>query len=195
MRARLANFVGCALLAVGCASTQMTSAWKNPTYLGAAPRKVLVVAVVGPPSVRSSLEEQLAGQLNSDRIEAVPLVHADASGATPNIDSVERALRQGSFDGLLIARGIGVSERESYAPGYPGWDGHWGPYGPTPTYIVLTPQAHIESSLFDMRANGQLIWTGSAATLATGGDGAYISDADIAKYASVVISELKRAIG
>ncbi len=148
------------LLAIGCSSTSVKDAWKNPIAAQEpTPKKVLVVAVVPSESTRISLEQALATKLEEKGVVAIP-----SSSLIPsenlNEDAIKAAASGQQFDGVLVSRFAGLQEDVTYDPGY---DYYFDGYGPSagPSYSV-SEQALMRTTLFGR--NGQTRWTATTET-------------------------------
>ena len=121
-----------AALAGGCATTQLTSVYRDPELARVPFAKVLVVFQHSDPQLRRRLELAMAGQI----AHSVP-AHAIFSDSEVRDEAVVRArLREQGFDSTVIMRLTGVEREVTYVPGsvYPmpayyrdPW-GYWG-YG------------------------------------------------------------------
>src|SRR5436190_3336872 len=102
---------GLAIAAMGasCASTEMTSSWTDPTARGAALSKVAVVCLTKDPGLRRMAEDTAASQLQG--AQAIPSYQVLGDTDLRNRDSVKNMLATAGFDGVLIMRLAGVTER------------------------------------------------------------------------------------
>jgi hypothetical protein len=121
-----------AALAGGCASTQITSVYRDPD-LGRVPfRKVLVVFQHQDAQLRRALERRMAAEIAN----AVPAHAIFSDEEVREVERVRSRLRQEGFDSTVIMRLTGVEREVSYVPGrlyaapayYRDMWGYWG-YG------------------------------------------------------------------
>lgn len=197
MRKRIVGLLGCLLLAAGCASTQMTATWRNPTYAGAPPRKVLVVGLIPDQALNHQVEQQLAARLAGENIQAAPLFAYLPAGARAGKDQILDVARRNGFDSIIVSRFKGTTVSASYAaPGPWGFNDYWSAYGYGPGYyggygagyVAPPPEEQMETSLFEVRT-GVLIWTGSSATFPSGD-----ANADVSQFVSTVIDNLNKQV-
>jgi hypothetical protein len=156
-----------------------------------------VVAFVPSQATREQVQSQLAAKLRQAEVEAVPITQVVPPGTSLTRENIEQALRQGGFDGLLISRYKRTTENVNYVPGAAwDWGGYYSLYGPYAAgYWTVTPQAQMETSLFDARGEkGALIWSGTSATAESGAGGSTISNQDIAHYAAVIVGRLNKDV-
>jgi hypothetical protein len=185
-----------AVLSAGCASTQISTTWRNPAYADRAPRKVLVAAEIPTAAARHQLEQQLSQQLREKGVAAVPFTTFDTSGGKPDSAAIEKAARAGGFDGVVMSRMIGVTQHYSYSPGGYGGYGWYGyGYGYGLGYVDLVEAAHIETNLYSLRqARPELVWSGSSSTVSSGANGTALSRRDIDHYTKVIATRLTRDV-
>src|SRR5690349_12248562 len=91
-----------AFVCIGCASTNMTGVWKDPSAQSAQLKKVLVVALVPRVTSRNNLEEHLAAELRQSGVQVVPslqLIPAEKDLTKENVKSV---VEQNGFDAVLV---------------------------------------------------------------------------------------------
>ena len=102
-----------AALAGGCATTQLTSVYRDPDLARVPFNKVLVVFQHRDPQLRARLELAMAGQIAN----AVP-AHAIFSDEEVRDEKQVRArLREQGFDSTVIMRLTAVEREVSYVPG------------------------------------------------------------------------------
>lgn len=159
-----------AALLGGCASTQITSAWKDPD-LGRLPfRKVLVVFQHSDPELRMRLERSMAAEIPA----SVP-AHAIFSDAeVRDIEAVKKRVRAEGFDSAVIMRIVGVDREVSYVPGrlysvpafYHGFYGYWG-YGwrtvYDPGYMRSDRIVTISTNVYSV-TDDKLVWASQSET-------------------------------
>jgi hypothetical protein len=198
MRRQTGVLAGILFMAAGCASTQLATTWKDPSYSGALPKKVLVVAFVPSQTTQEEIQTQLAAKLRDANVQAIPVSQYVTPGTTVSRDTLDRVIKEGHFDGLMVSRYRRTTETVNYVPGAAwDWGGYYSLYGPyAPGYWSVTPQVHMETSLFDATKgeNGHLIWSGTSATTESGANGTSISNKDIAHYAAVIVGRLHKDI-
>ena len=121
-----------AALAGGCASTELTSVYRDPQLANVPFRKVLVVFQHPDPALRQALERRMAAEIAN----AVPSHALFSDEDVRDVDRVRARLRSEGFDSTVIMRLTGVEREVSYVPGrvyaapayYRSMWGYWG-YG------------------------------------------------------------------
>lgn len=154
-------------LAAGCASTQLTSVWRDP---GLAPQqfsKVVGIALSQDTTLRRVAEDEF--------VRAVGPAHAVAGYAVIPDDEVqdkERArarLLAAGFDAAVVFRLVGVDERKTWVPPtyYGGLYGYWGWAAPMvyePGYLVTDRIVQVESNLYAVQGE-RLVWSAHSETI------------------------------
>src|SRR5262245_31605513 len=105
--------LGLALALVGCASTEMTSTWTDPSAKGASLSKAAVIALVKDPGLRRMAEDTAAAQLQG--AQAVPSYRVLGDVDLKNRDAVRAKLMEQGFQGVLAMRLAGVTQQVSPA--------------------------------------------------------------------------------
>lgn len=159
-----------AALLGGCASTQITSAWKDPDLARLPFKKVLVVFQHSDAELRMRLERSMAAEIPN----SVP-AHAIFSDAeVRDIAAVKARVRAEGFDSAVIMRIVGVDREVSYVPGrlysvpafYHGFYGYWG-YGwrtvYDPGYMRSDRIVHISTNVYGV-AEDKLVWASQSET-------------------------------
>jgi hypothetical protein len=152
---------GFALAAGACASTQMTSTWKDPNAAGAQLSKVAVVAMAKDQGVRRMAEDDMASKIGSRVTPSYKVLEG--------IDLKDRAavkakLAHEGFDGVLVLRMAGVTEQVTPGMGpYGTFGGYYdyaygAAYGPEVDTLV-----HVVSSLYRL-PDEKMIWSGASQT-------------------------------
>ena len=159
-----------AALLGGCASTQITSAWKDPDLARLPFRKVLVVFQHSDAELRMRLERSMAAEIPNP----VP-AHAIFSDAeVRDTEAVKGRVRAEGFDSAVIMRIVGVDREVSYVPGrlyavpgfYHGFYGYWG-YGwrtvYDPGYMRSDRVVTISTNVYGV-AEDKLVWASQSET-------------------------------
>ncbi len=160
-----------------CAPTSLIDSWRNPNLTGRRYQKVLVVSITKSENTRRVFEDVLSAELGQRGIAAVPGYTLIAKEEKATKETMEKAVKASSAEGVLTIQTIKVEQQAGYQPGYiesypnfwyppafPAWN-LYGYYGSTTYYEPPTAYmyevATIQANLFDV-ASGKLIW---AATL------------------------------
>ncbi len=190
-----------AVLIASCATTEVTSVWKDESYHGK-PHKVLVQAVLKKPVNRRIVEDEFVRRFRSSGIEAMAAYRVLPGEELATEKALAQQLKAGGFDTLLLMRLTGTKEEQHIVPGtvtqqpvypaapqYGGWPGYYGT-GYTavysPAYTVEERYAVAETSLYDTHTE-KLIWTATSETLISGN-----SQEQIKAYVRVMMDSLRK---
>jgi hypothetical protein len=159
------------LVGAGCASTTLTSVWRDPSYKGAPLRRVLVMGISEETGIRRIFEDEFSAKLRSVGVEAVPsytLIPRDGPAERAVLDA---AIEKAGAQGVLITRLLRIERRTNYAPGYVwgvpavGYYRNFHGYYSSAWVHYAPPQAYdydivaLETNLWSPR-QGELIWSG-----------------------------------
>jgi hypothetical protein len=187
-------FVPIAVLLTACATTQVTSVWKDPSY-ETRPARIMVVGVARNPLNRRLFEDEFVKQLKSRGTDAIASYTVVPDEKQADQEAIARKVAELGADAILITRLVSKKIEQVYVPGtvyypppyYGRWPDYYG-YGYrylyTPGYIANDEYAVIETNLYDAKSN-KLIW---AATSETG-----ITDSNqnlIQTYISVMVNNM-----
>jgi len=157
----------------GCASTQLTDIWQDPTYAGSPLRSIMVIGVTRQTTVRRIFEDEFTRQLSARGIRAVQsymLIPEDGEVAK---ERLAEAVTASGVQGILITRWVKVERMTNVYPG-----GYWGPpcvgfygcyssawigfYDPPQvyTYDVVTTEINLLAA-----AANKLVWSGTSESL------------------------------
>jgi hypothetical protein len=198
---RIAQWMGLALvlLVAACASTSVTSAWKDPAYKGPGFRKLLVVGATDSPSNRRVFEDAFASALRAAGVEAVASYTVIAQDGKKIDESLLKdTVRRLGLDGVVMTRLVRMDKQTVYTPGY-AWGvpavgyrnslyGYysvaWSPYA-RPAEVREYESAVLETTLWNA-ADNTLVWTATTSTFAPESVKSATED-----FSKVVIEELK----
>lgn len=170
---RLALLAFAALLAAmlgGCATTQVTSAWKDPDFPRARFDKVLVAFQNADPALRRVLEDEMARHIPN----AVPAHALFSEAEIRDVERVKLRVREQGFDSAVVMRVVTVDREVTYSPArmyvvpgyYRGFYGYWR-YGwgtvYDPGYLRTDRIVHIATNVYDVRAD-KLVWASQSET-------------------------------
>lgn len=167
-------------VATGCASTTLTSVWRDSSYSGGRFQTLLVMGISKEAGIRRIFEDEFSAKLRSAGVIAIPgytLIPQD--GQVPRA-VVDAAIVKAGADGVLVTRLLQIERRTEYAPGYPravpavgyrrNFYGYYGStWGPTP--YAATPQRFdydvvaLETNLWRSEG-GELVWSGTTQSFA-----------------------------
>jgi hypothetical protein len=101
-----------AAIAGGCASTRITSEWKDESLARLPLRKVLVVFQTADPGLRRILEDEMAREFPN----AVPSYSVVRDNEVRDIDRVKARVRELGFDAMAIMRVVADEKQQTYIP-------------------------------------------------------------------------------
>jgi hypothetical protein len=104
-----------AVLIASCATTEVTSVWKDESYQGR-PHKVLIQAVLKNPVNRRIVEDEFVRRFRSSGIEAVSAYNVLPGDELATKEALEQQLKAGGFDTLLLMRLTGTREEQHIVP-------------------------------------------------------------------------------
>jgi hypothetical protein len=115
----------------GCATLNISSQWKDPSWQGPPAADVLVIGIASSDSTRRVFEDTFVAQLQQAG------VHATASYTQIGPDDTEQRLDQliksSGAEAILVTRVVSMQQRINVTPGTPtrgpGWGGPWGSPG------------------------------------------------------------------
>lgn len=173
--------VGICLVTVlaGCATTQITATWKEPTYQGP-PRKTMVIGMAKQPVNRRVFEDEFVRQLKlrgTDAFASYTVLPETLESDHAAINTV--VLKLGA-DTMLISRLESEKTKRTYIPGsyesMPGYYGRWSHYYGygynamyTPGYVAEEEYAIAETNLYDVKGD-KLLWSAASETVIKGSD-------------------------
>jgi len=168
-----------AMLLTACASTQINSVWKDPSYQ-ARPAKIMVVAVAKNPINRRIFEDEFVQQLKSRGTDAIASYTVLPDKQQGDQEAIAKKVAELGADTVLITRLVSKKTVHVYVPGttyypppfYGSWPDYYGygyRYMYTPGYIVDDEYAVIETNLYEAKSD-KLIWAASSETGINGSD-------------------------
>jgi hypothetical protein len=180
---RVFNTISLAILTAfiisGCATTEVTSAWKDPTYIGQ-PRKVMVILVAKKSSNKRIFEDEFVLKLKAHGVDAFAsyTVMTQKDQGDPAV--IAAKLKEQDADAVLISRLVSkktvkyeVPASVYYPPSSYGncWDylGYCSQAVFSPGYTAEDDYALMEINLYDARS-GKLFWAVASETLLMGTD-------------------------
>lgn len=183
MKKQLFNTFGftllCALLFTACATTTLTSVWKEQSYQGQ-PSKIMVIGVAKKKINRRIFEDEFVRQLKSRGTDAVASYTVLTEEKLGNHKAVAAKMKAYATDAVLITRLVSKKTVQTYVPGkvyhppekYGSWRDYYG-YGAdevyTPGYMVEDEFALMESNLYSA-GNDKLIWAATSEAELMGSD-------------------------
>ena len=173
LRNPLVYLVPIAMLLSACASTQLTSVWKDPSY-HTRPAKILVIGMARSPLNRRLFEDEFVRQLKSRGTDAIASYTVLPDEQQGNQADIAKKVTELGADTVLITRLVSKKVVQVYVPGtpyypppfYDTWPNYY-VYGYrymyTPGYVTNDEYAVIETNLYDAKTD-KLIWAASSET-------------------------------
>jgi hypothetical protein len=179
LRNPLFCLVSAVLLLSACASTQLTSVWKDPSYQ-IRPARILVIGVAKSPLNRRLFEDEFVRQLKSRGTDAIASYTVLPDAQQGDQAAIAKKVAELGADTVLIIRLVSKKVVQTYVQGTPyypppfynNWPNYYAygyKYMYRPDYIAKDECAVIETNLYDARID-QLIWAASSETGISGSE-------------------------
>jgi len=192
--AQVSLFLLVAMLVSACATTQLTSVWKDPAYQ-THPNKIMVIGVAKNPLNRRLFEDEFVQQLKARGTDAIASYTVLPDAQQNDQPTIAKKVAELGADTVLITRMVSKKVVQVYVPGtpyfpppyYDTWPNYYGygyRYMYTPGYIANDEYAVIETNLYEAKTD-KLIWAASSET--------GISDSDpylIKSYIEVMVNNM-----
>lgn len=107
----------CILMAGGCASTKLTSVWRDPSYTGGVFKHVLVMGVSEETGIRRIFEDEFAAKLKGAGVVAIPSYKLIPQDGPADRATLDATIAKAGADGVLVTRLLKVERQTQYAPG------------------------------------------------------------------------------
>ena len=168
--------VALVMLLAGCASTEITTAWKDKTYTGGPLKNVMVICVSEKLETRKMFEEHFVESFKSHGVNAVASISEVSADKEVKTELIKSKAQKLGMEAVFITHLVGVEEKEiyhpptydAYPPSYYRKFGHyynqasW--YHRYSGYHSIHEAVHLESNLYNT-ATEALIWMASSETL------------------------------
>ncbi|HSB51712.1 MAG TPA: hypothetical protein VLD40_03555 [Dissulfurispiraceae bacterium] len=159
-----------------CATTTLTSTWKDPSYDGGKLKKILVVGVTKKPAMKRIFEDEFVAQLRVKGLDGVASYTVMPQDEAPDKNALTALVNKLGVDGVIVTRLVDKKTIETYYPPqvtyvpnpgyYGGWYSYYYPsysYVTTPGYTTENQVIVLETNLY--AANGEkLVWSGISET-------------------------------
>jgi hypothetical protein len=158
--------------ALGCATTEFKSTWRDPTAQPVTLRGQKVAAFVIAPneSTRRAGEDILARELSARGVQGIPGYQLTGGQPVQDSEALRRKLDQSGIEGTVIMREVDRRQEVNYIPGGPAytsmygyWDYGWATMG-SPGYLQTDTIVSIETLVYSNRQD-KLLWGGVSDTL------------------------------
>lgn len=194
LRRSISSGVIMAMFITACATTQLTSSWKDPSYKGQ-PSKIMVIGVAKKPVIKRIFEDEFVKQLNVRGIDAIASYTVMPDKKQEDHAVIAAKLKELGADAVLISRLVSKKTVQRYVPSSvyypPSYYGNcWDYYGYcsqsvyTPGYTAEDEYALMEINLYDAR-NDKLIWSATSETELLGSN-----QDQIKSYIGVMVSAM-----
>ena len=153
-----------ATLTMGCATTEMTNTWTDPSAKGAAMSKIAVVALSKDAGLRRMAEDAMASQLTG--AQATPSYQVLGDTDLKDREAVKMKLKAAGFNGVLVTRLAGINEQVTAVGPYDTFDGYYDWAGGAvyaPGYLETDTVVRVISNLYSLDDN-KLVWSGTSKT-------------------------------
>ena len=194
MRNPISSLVFMAMFLAACATTQLTSVWRDPAYQSR-PAKIMVIGLAKNPINRRLFEDEFVRQLKSNGTDAIASYTVIPDKKEGDEEAVARKVAELGADTVLITRLVSKKIVQVYVPGtayypppyYGRWPDYYGygyRYMYTPGYIAEDEYAVVETNLYEAKTD-KLIWAATSET------GIYGSNQNlIQNYITVMVNNM-----
>jgi hypothetical protein len=151
-------------LGAGCASTTMSDTWVDPAAKGAGMSRVAVISLAPDEGMRRMVEDEFVKEPTNTIL--VPSYRILEGVDLKDREAVKARLRQAHFDGALVTRLAGVTERVVTTAGpYVGFNDYYDwAYASSHGYGLETQRTvRVISTLYSL-GDGKLVWSGVSKT-------------------------------
>lgn len=167
---RLLATVAVAVLATGCATTQLTTQWSDPALKETAFKKIVVAFQSRDAAERRTLEDKLAELIPN----ATPAYKALDDGEVRDPKRAAEKLKAAGYDSAVVMRIVSVEKEQSFVPGTihvgPGpYSRAWGAWGYgwgrvyDPGYIRTDETATVGTTVYRL-SDEKLVWASKSET-------------------------------
>lgn len=161
---------GAAVLAAGCATTQLTTQWSDPALKDTAFKKIVVAFQSRDAAERRTLEDTLAAQIPN----ATQSYRALDDGDVRDPKRAAHKLKAAGFDSAVVVRIVSVEKEKTYVPGsihldpvpYGRLSGAWGfGWGRVydPGYLRTNETATVATTVYRL-SDERLVWASKSET-------------------------------
>lgn len=160
--------LGAALLAAGCASTRVTTAWRAPQRAPVAFTKVLALVPGDDQALRRTAESEICRRIAPTVCK--PSFALFPAATPPDAAQARAAVRADGFDGAIVFRVVDQRQQTTVAPPTYAPASFWGFYGsaagvrPNPAHVRTDTLVRVETSVYDLAAD-ELVWVGTTQTV------------------------------
>jgi hypothetical protein len=195
--------LNCTLSALaGCvSSTKLVTSWSEPDYTGEPFQRVLVVAHISDELQRRSYEQHFVQQISNERITGIA-GHSlmPNTGDFDEESELRAAVRESGADAVLLAKLVGVEQKERYVPprmdyvpsygyGYGFYDYYGMSYRSVyrPGYTTVDTVVRLETTVFATDTE-KMVWAGATESFNPSS-----AQKVITENADLIIASMKKA--
>lgn len=159
-----------------CATSTLTSVWKDPAYQGGKLKKIVVIGVTEKQTAKRIFEDEFVAQLRGMGVEGVPGYAVVPQDKAADKSAVEATVARLGADGVIVTRLLDKKTFDTYYPPqvayvpYRGYYGGWSNYYygsytavTTPGYTLQQQVVVLETNLYATKEE-KLIWSGVSET-------------------------------
>jgi hypothetical protein len=168
-RLLLVGLLVCCIWALAsCASTEMTSVWRDSQYRGGPLKKLAIIVVNKNDLMRRMVEDEIARSLTGGTTQVLPS-YTVLEKLEKDKEAIKNTLLAQGFDGALVGRVAALVKDETYRPPttYVTFDAYYG-YAYTvstdPGYSQVDTRVVIETILYKL-PEAKPIWTGTTESI------------------------------
>ena len=156
----------------GCstAAAPIVSEWRNPAYVSAPFKRMMIGGPSGNASVRRSFEDEFVAQLRVAGVDALPSYRYLPEEQGMDEDKLKQAARKASVDAVLFSRSLRTEQKTKIGPSFPFSFGVFGSNvgaswsGPAGSASVTRYKEYTsETVLYDIAKN-DLVWSATIKT-------------------------------
>lgn len=170
---RVMLLIGAVALLASCVTTVMTNVWKDDRFTGQM-KKAFVVGAFMEVNTRQLMENELAAQLKSRGVDAVPSHLYFSYSELADRKTVASKVRELGADSVIISRRLATEEVQPYVAGSAymtgittdDWDVHHlrAVTAPPPTAVDV---AFVETRIFEVKTE-KVVWSARSETVIEG---------------------------
>jgi len=148
-----------------CATTALTSVWKDSTYQGGPLKKILVIGVFRETDIKKYFEDEFARELKASGVDAVASYTVFPEEDILNKETITEKIKELKMDSVLVTRVIDVRD----VSGYETYPTHVNPGGDFYNYYVMCCQTTVmsgyvvmlETRIFEEKYD-KLLWSATS---------------------------------
>jgi len=159
------------LLGMSCASSSMSSTWKDPSAqpISVAGKKAVAVVMSPNPGQRRAAETSVANEITKRGLQTIPSYVLLPEGAARDTAQARRVLQEAGVEIVVSMKVVDSKERTTYTPGTAYYGSTWGYWGYgwgaaySPGYMTTDQIVSVETLIFSVSQN-KLVWAGQSET-------------------------------